>query len=143
MDIYSQLLESEKDEIVNALSQMNVLTVDEVATFDKFVRWVERWHKTANEIRVGYRLEEFSFHNDMDLRPLLFEQLMGLVTDITASKIQAVIHEADEIYFESTVPLKKPESDWWHYNFYPERWWRKPKILIGDLQKYYENRGIR
>lgn len=78
----------------------------------------------------------------MDLRPILLTQLMDLVTDTTASKIQIVIQEADDIYFEATVPLKNPESDWWHYNLYDKQWWRKPKILIGDLKEYYDNEGI-
>jgi len=142
-NLHSQFLESEKNEIVDAISQMPVLAEGEIATFDKFIRWIKRWYHVVNHIQSGYLLDPDSFHNDMDLRPLLLEQLMQLVTDITASKIQAVIQEADDIYFKSTVSLENPESDWWHYNLYPERWWRKPKILIGSLKQYYADRGIR
>lgn len=142
-NLYSQFLESEKDEITNATSQMDVWTIYEVPSFDKFVRWVERWYLVVDHIQSGYLLEENSFHNDMDLRPLLLEQLMNLVSDTTTAKIQVALQEADDIYFEATVPLEKPETDWWHYNLYPKRWWRKPKVLIGSLKQYYEERGIK
>lgn len=40
----SYFLESEQEEIVNTISMMSVLPVNDIATFDKFIRWwVEDW----------------------------------------------------------------------------------------------------
>lgn len=132
--------ESEQAEIVETIKKSPVLPESEVATFRTFTGWVEDWFKATEDIADGYRLTIYNYHNDMNIR-LNLTELMELISDNIARKIQAIITPADEKYFDMTVPLNKPQCSF--FSWYSIEWSRKPKKLIGSLKIDFEQEGIK
>lgn len=55
----SMFTSQEKAEIIEAIEKMPVLPEGDVATFQVFVRWINRWSAFAHKVEEGYQLRLF------------------------------------------------------------------------------------
>lgn len=100
---------------------------------------VAQWAKFVELVESGYPFSVYDYDNDLGTRDLIGE-LLGRVDATARAELTSAVEPWDERFrfateaLKSALPSAPNEPAWW--------WFRRPRLLKGELKSDFEEEGL-